>query len=157
MKRDSFVFYRSFADALRNLSAKDRLAAYDALVNYGLEGETDASGVAAAIVAAFKPIIDANNRRYENGKTGGRPKKEKPKDNQDITDGEPNDNQEETKSEPNDNVNVKCKMLNDKDIKDIARTRARAKKTKPPDKWKPKDERVYDYDELENKLRGCYG
>ena len=30
-------------------------------------------------------------------------------------------------------------------------------KKKPPNKWQPKDQRQYDYDKLENQLRGCYG
>lgn len=72
--RDSFVFYRSFHNALSKLSDADRLAAYDALVEYGLDGLEDADGVSAAILEAFKPLIDANNRRFENGKKGGRPK-----------------------------------------------------------------------------------
>ena len=153
MKRDSFVFYRSFKDALRNLNNKDRLAAYDALTDYGLDGISEATGVSAAIVAAFKPVIDANNKRYENGKNGGRPKKE----NQTETEQKPNNNQNETESEPNNNLDVKCKMLNDKDIKDNTRTHARARKPKPPDKWKPQNQRVYDYEDLETKIRGCYG
>lgn len=72
--RDSFVFYRSFHNALSKLSDADRLAAYDALVEYGLDGLEDAEGVSAAILEAFKPLIDANNRKFENGKKGGRPK-----------------------------------------------------------------------------------
>ena len=78
--RDSMVFYRSFRNALSKLPDKDRLEAYDALVNYGLDDLADAEGVSAAILEAFKPLIDSNNRKYENGKKGGRPKK-----NQDET------------------------------------------------------------------------
>ena len=46
-----------------------------------------------------KPQIDANNRRFENGKKGGRR-------NQTETKTEPKQNQTETKTEPNVNVNV---------------------------------------------------
>ena len=108
--RDSFVFYRSFHNALSKLSDADRLAAYDALVEYGLDGLEDAEGVSAAILEAFKPLIDANNRRYENGKKGGRPTSE----NQDETKPKPNHNQTIITEEPNHNLNEKCEMRNEK-------------------------------------------
>lgn len=111
--RDSFVFYRSFHNALSKLSDADRLAAYDALVEYGLDGLEDAEGVSAAILEAFKPLIDANNRRFENGKKGGRPKAEtteEPKHNLNET----KENQDITTEEPKPNLNEKCEMRNEK-------------------------------------------
>lgn len=112
--RDSFVFYRSFHKALSKLSDADRLAAYDAIVLYGLDGLENAEGVPAAILEAFKPLIDANNRRFENGKKGGRPVAEEPNENQTETKPEPNHNQTITKAEPNHNLNEKCEMRNEK-------------------------------------------
>lgn len=136
--RDSMVFYRSFRNALSKLPDKDRLEAYDALVNYGLDDLADAEGVSAAILEAFKPLIDSNNRKYENGKKGGRPKK-----NQDETKEEPSGNQAETKA----NLNDKCKMLN-------ANKRVISTKSRKPSY---ENQRVYDYDELEEQLRRHYG
>ena len=83
MQRDSFVFYRSFAEGLNELDGETRLACYDALLAYALDGvEPSLTGVAKAMFTLIKPQIDANNKRFENGmkgaaygKLGGRPKK----------------------------------------------------------------------------------
>ena len=53
-----------------------------------------------ALFNALKPQIDANNRKFENGKKGGRPK-----GNQSITKPKPNNNQSITNPKPNENVN----------------------------------------------------
>lgn len=86
MKRDSFCFYRSFYDAIKALPKKHQAQAIDAVLAYGLDGiePTDADGVIQAIFALIRPQIDANNKRYingrkgaEHGNKGGRPKNEK--------------------------------------------------------------------------------
>ena len=74
-ERDGVVFYRSFWEAITHLGDADQLASVKAIVEYGLYGkEPECSGVATAIFMMAKPQIDANNRRYENGTKGGRPK-----------------------------------------------------------------------------------
>lgn len=99
--RDSFIFYRSFAEALEKLNQKSRLRCYDAIVAYALNGiEQDLDGIESAIFMLIKPQIDANNKRFENGKRGGRPR------NQNETETKPNENQNETEQQPNVNVNV---------------------------------------------------
>ena len=105
MERNGFVFYRSFYEALCALDPETRLACYDALMNYGLNGEEpEAEGVIKAIFILFKPQIDANNKRYANGCKGG-----KPKSNQDETKTKPNANQNETKETPKEKVKDKDK------------------------------------------------
>ena len=99
MTRDSFVFYRSFFEGLSALNDADRLACYDAIVKYGLDGISEAEGVAAAVLALVKPVMDTNNQKYLNGTKGGRPKK--PDNNPTITKEKPNNNLTETKEEPN--------------------------------------------------------
>lgn len=101
--RDSCVFYRSFLDAIELLPKKYKLQFFEALFNYALNDELPKNlpGSAAALFKALQPQIDANNRKYENGKKGGRPKK-----NQTETKPKPNDNQSKTKPKPNVNVNV---------------------------------------------------
>ena len=101
--RDSMVFYKSFLASIRLLPKKHQLQFYNALFDYGFDGVEPSGlpGGAAALFNALKPQVDANNRKYENGKKGGRPKI-----NQDETKPKPNDNQTETKVEPNENVNV---------------------------------------------------
>lgn len=96
MKRNSFVFYRSFFEAIEKLKKNDKLTVYSYLCKYALGEEVgELDGVPAAIFDLMKPQIDANIRRYENGIKGGRP----------ITKPKPNSNLTETKAERNDNVN----------------------------------------------------
>ncbi len=99
--RDSFIFYRSFYEALIELENDDKLAVYEAIADYSLnQNLTELKGVAKAIFTLIKPQLDANSIRYENGKKGGRPKtKTKPKQNRNETKLKPNVN-------VNDNVNV---------------------------------------------------
>ena len=103
--RDSFVFYESFYLALSELSAAQQGKIYTAICRYALYGdEPELKGASAAVFKLIKPQIDANNRRYENGKKGaehgikgGRPKNPK------QTPKEPLTNPKQT---PNVNVNV---------------------------------------------------
>ena len=100
--RDGFVFYRSFFECFEDLSKKDKLILFDALCNYALNDiEPELTGVPAAIFKLLKPQVDANNRRYENGKKGGRPKETKDK---------PNQNLNETKDKPKEQVKDKVKV-----------------------------------------------
>ena len=104
--RDGFVFYRSFFESFEDLSKKDKLTLFDALCNYALNDiEPELSGTTAAIFKLLKPQVDANNRRYENGKKGGRPK-----GNQTETKTKPNDNQTITKTEPKEKEKDKDKV-----------------------------------------------
>lgn len=74
MERESVLFYRSFYDAAQLMGDDDRLALYDAVMGYCFSGdEGDLSGVVAVAFALIKPQIDANSRKYANGKKGGRP------------------------------------------------------------------------------------
>lgn len=102
--RDSMIFYRNFRDALSRLPDKDRLEAYEALFNYALDDMEIPFTTAGAFVQILVPLIDKNNRNYENGKKGGRPKNKteiKPSENRTETETKPNHNQFETNTEPN--------------------------------------------------------
>lgn len=108
--RDSFLFYRSFAEALNALPKAEKEKALDFIINYALDDlePEEAEGVAVAVFKLVKPQIDANNKRYENGCRGGRPKtKTKPNKNQNETTGKPNVN-------VNDNVNDNDKYIKPK-------------------------------------------
>ena len=125
--RDSFIFYRSFYEALRELKPAEQAKVYDAIMQYALDGiEPKLTGACKAVFTLMKPQFDANAKRAENGSNGGRPRKEKntenvavekpeqkqteteekPNENQNETEPKPKQNQTETKSEPNVNVNV---------------------------------------------------
>ena len=76
MERDSFVFYKSWADAIDCLPEAEQVRAYRGIVRYACTGEEpEFSGVTAIIFTLARPIIDANTKRFEDGKRGGRPKK----------------------------------------------------------------------------------
>lgn len=74
--RENIIFYRSFAESAREIPDEDRLAFYDALLAYAFDDEDpeDINGIAKALFIIAKANIDANNRKAEAGKRGGRPK-----------------------------------------------------------------------------------
>lgn len=100
--RNSFVFYGSWWEAIKNLQRDVQGDVLTAIIEYGLSGETteQLKPIAKAMLAMVKPQIDANNQRFENGKKGGRKKIEQ---NQVETNQEPNQNQNVTKQKPNAN------------------------------------------------------
>lgn len=103
MIRDSFIFYRSFYEAIKDLPRDIQGEIYTAIMEYSLYGkETEhLKPVARSIFTLIKPQIDTNIVRYENGKKGGR----KGDKNQSETKAKPMANQSETNGEPNYNVN----------------------------------------------------
>ena len=108
MKRDSFIFYQSFYEAIVELPREVQGEVLTAIVEYGLYGETTESlkPIAKAMMLLIKPQIDANQKRYENGCKGGRPRKDTENQNQKETEPKPKQNQKETEQKPNVNVNV---------------------------------------------------
>lgn len=116
--RDGIVFYKSFYEAVKNLPPDQFKASVVAIMEYGLyEKEPETNGIEYTVFCMAKPQIDANNRKYENGKKGGRPKKghmeiEKPNDIQKKPNGnqkKPTDNQIEPKEKDKDKVKDKVK------------------------------------------------
>ena len=103
--RNSFVFYGSWWEAIKNLPRDIQGDVLTAIIEYGLTGVTTGQlkPIAKAMLAMAKSQIDINNQRFENGRKGGR---KKPNLNQTETKVEPNLNQTETKVEPNVNDNV---------------------------------------------------
>lgn len=74
MERESFVFYRSFFEALEGLPVESYARLCTAIVTYGLNGEVASlEGIERNLFALIRPQIDANNKRYKDGKKGGRP------------------------------------------------------------------------------------
>lgn len=76
---EGFWFFGSFRDAARHLSDQDRLALYDALMDYALDGiEPEQGGVVGAMMALMMPNIDANKARLERNRANGSRPKSKP-------------------------------------------------------------------------------
>ena len=110
--RESFIFYRSWADAISTLSDKEQLQIYRAIIDYALDGEEPnidkMSRTSRAMWALIKPQIYNNIKRYEDGCRGGAPKgnanaqkstdKKQPKNNHRLI-------LENNQKQPNDNDN----------------------------------------------------
>ena len=70
--RESFIFYKSYADQLRKLPDEQFATIMKAIFDYALEGAEGELGVIESVIfGLIKPQLDANNTRYENGKKGG--------------------------------------------------------------------------------------
>ena len=101
MQRDSFIFYRSFYEAINDLPEKSQLKVYKAICEMSLNfDEINLSGLSLTIFKLIKPQLEANNKRYINGSKGGAPK-----GNQNATKRQSKNNQKTTKKQPNNNVN----------------------------------------------------
>ena len=103
-KRDSFVFYGSWYDAVSNLPEDLRGATLIAIIEYALTGieSADMNPVAKAMLGLVKQQIDTNRHRYENSLKGG---------NRKATKKQPTDNQESTKVE---NIETKVEEVETK-------------------------------------------
>lgn len=100
MARDSFIFYRSFYEAISELPKENQADTYNAIMQYALnQEEIELTGISKAIFSLVKPQLDANYKKYENGKQ----KKSKTEAKQKQT---------KSKTRTNENVNVN---VNDND------------------------------------------
>ena len=110
--RDSTIFYRSFYESIQELPLDSQAKIYNAIFNYSLNGQSsELSGIESAIFTLIKPQLDANNKRYENGKKP----KTKPKESE--TEAKPKQELSKTEANKNDNVNVnENKNVNENDI-----------------------------------------
>ena len=108
MARDSFIFYRSFYEAINELPKENQADTYNAIMQYALnQNEIQLNGISKAIFSLVKPQLDANYKKYENGKQ----KKSKT---------EANDKQKKSKIETNvnDNVNVNVNVNDNNNASD---------------------------------------
>lgn len=75
--RSTFIFYSSFRETANKLNKEDRADFYEAIIEYSLTGvEPTLTGIVDIVFTAIKTTIDNQLNNYENGKKGGRPKKE---------------------------------------------------------------------------------
>lgn len=110
-QRDSFVFYRSFFEAIEGVEAENQLPIYRAIAMYALDKkEPELTGFANVLWRLIRPQIDANWARYQNGCSGGAPmgNTNARKNNRKTTKKQPNVN-----DNVNDNVNVNENEEND--------------------------------------------
>ena len=108
--RDSFVIFKNWADAINTLPEEYQLETYKAVVAYGTSGEIpqDISPIAKAMLISFSKGMENSLAKYvasvENGKKGGRPKREQP-DQENENPEKPSETQN-SPTEPTSNLNV---------------------------------------------------
>lgn len=123
--RDSFIFYRSFYEAIKDLPREIQGEVFTAIMEYSLNGTTtdDLKPIARGMFTLIRPQLDANITRYKNGKKGGRPKA--------------TINQIENKNEPNKNDNENIELIyNSYPTRCVVRGRSTGKSSKCKDKIK---------------------
>lgn len=109
MARDSFIFYRSFYEAISELPKENQADTYNAIMQYALnQEEINLTGISKAIFSLVKPQLDANYKKYENGKQKKSKTVAKQKQNVSKTGTNVNDNENVNENDnENDNDNVK--------------------------------------------------
>lgn len=107
MEKNSFIFFRSFYDSINALPEEMQLEVYRTICEYGFNGiEPQENGISKALFISIKPNMDNSSKKYEanieNGKKGGRPKKntEETQNNPSETELKPNYNPMETQNNP---------------------------------------------------------
>lgn len=117
IQRETCAFHLSWFEAIETLPKAVQGEAYRAIMMYALRGvEIEEQGqMTRLIMAIAKPVIDTNNKRYENGckggeygKLGGRP----------ITPKKPQNNPKETPKKPQNNPTCELGVLGGVLIKD---------------------------------------
>lgn len=115
---DSFVFYRSYYEAISDLNNADKLTMFEAIAELSLnDKEPQLNGIMATMFKLIRPQIDSNKKKRKDGMGGGRPpkktnglQKEKPvvieKKNQWLSDEKPNG---DVNGDVNDNEDKKIK------------------------------------------------
>lgn len=103
--RESFIFYNSFYEAIKDLNKEDRAELFEAICELGLNNnEIELTGTNATLFKLIKPQLLANTKRYEDGKKGGRPTKEE--DIKPVVNFKKTSGYENKKPNNNNNVNV---------------------------------------------------
>ena len=96
--RDTMIIYRSFYEAIKELPKENQADIWSAVYELGLNGqEIDLQGISKTIFTLIKPQIDANLKRFENGK--------KPKVKKTISETEAKQEQNISETEANNNNN----------------------------------------------------
>lgn len=81
-EKNSFIFYRSFYDALKTVSPSERAILYEAIAEYAFnQNEIEMPAICKGMFCLIKPQLQANHKKFidgkkgsKYGKQGGRPK-----------------------------------------------------------------------------------
>ena len=114
MDNNSFVFYRSFAEAIVKLDPVECKACLTALCSYALDGEENASTPTSEMfLTLIKPQVDANELRREAGRRGGKANQKQTQATIKQTEASAKQTEANTKqTQANANVNVNANVVN---------------------------------------------
>ena len=99
MERAQFTFYRSYYEAIRHLSKKDRETVLMAVCAYALDNvEPTLTGVAASVFTLIRPTLDSGRIKAEN-------RINKRESTAEQNENKPGTNQKQTKNKPESNQN----------------------------------------------------
>lgn len=103
--RNSFICYRSFYEAISHLSKDNKADIWDAICEYSLnQKEVDLPIECKPIFILIKPLLEANNKRFTNGKKAKRKQtvsKQEAKGKQTRSNGDEENKQTVSKPEAN--------------------------------------------------------
>lgn len=78
LERKYFPFFSTYYEAAQHLSAKDRAAFYEAVINYSFSAKVPSlKGQAEMCWILVKPYLEKSMEDFMNGSKGGRPRKNK--------------------------------------------------------------------------------
>ena len=110
---ESFVFYKSYHEAIQCLPEELQLDAYKAICEYAITGiePEGCNTIVKAIFKMAKPTVNSNLARKENGKLGGAPKgnqnaRKQPKQPMVDNEKQPKNNHRLFLKQPNENETV---------------------------------------------------
>jgi len=129
--RDSTIFYRSFYEAIKELSPELQAQVYSAIFEYALNfKETELTGLAKTVFTLVKPQLDANLKRYASGTV--------PKQKRKRSETEANNKRKRSETEAN---------VNDNDnVNENVNVNLNVNENVNPNKFvKPQPKDVYDY------------
>ena len=144
--RDSTIFYRSFYEAIKELSPELQAQVYSAIFEYALNfKETELTGLAKTVFTLVKPQLDANLKRYASGsvpkqKRNGSETEAKAKRKRSEMEAKQKRNRSETEANVNDNVN------DNDNVNQNLNVNLNVNENVNPNKFvKPHPREVYDY------------
>ena len=99
--RDNMLIYRSFYEAVKELKDQDQIAIWNAVFELGLNNnQIELTGIQKTIFTLIKPQIEANIKRFQNGKTA------KTKQTKSKTEAKQKQNKSKTEANNNYNNNI---------------------------------------------------
>lgn len=134
MKRDSFVTYRSFYEAVKSLDYETIGKVYVAINEYALDhNEVECEGIIKTIFTLIKPQLEASFQKAISGSKGGKVSKSQSseeledKEERNISTLEANPKQNESKTEANNKQTLSKAKANSK--QNESKTKANSKQT----------------------------